>query len=125
MLFRSGVAEAVQRSYAWIASPGESQASGAAHANQLVINQIRRHADQAKIAPLLANDFVSCGGRNQMSKAFERNRIAVMDQFGNSFAQGDNFCGFRMGQRGETPGTSYYIALAWLGYVFGGITQEA
>ena len=45
------VAQAMQRSHAGIAAPGKLQLRGAAGADQLIVNQVRRHADQRQVAP--------------------------------------------------------------------------
>ena len=75
------VAQAMQRADAGIAAPGKHQLRGAAGADQLIVDQVGRHADQRQIAPALADDLVSGGERNQVSEAFQRHDVAVMNHF--------------------------------------------
>ncbi len=51
----------------------------AAHADQLVVDQVRRHADQRQMLAALADDLVAGGMRNEMGEAFQRHRVAVAD----------------------------------------------
>jgi hypothetical protein len=67
----------MQRTDAGIAAPGKGHALGATHADQLIVDQIGRHADQGQAFPFLADHFVSGGKRNQMREAFHRNGVAV------------------------------------------------
>ena len=71
----------MQRSHAGIAAPGENQLRCAARADQLIVDQIRRHPDQRQIAPPLADDFVPGGKGNQVREAFQRHDIAVANHF--------------------------------------------
>ena len=74
-----GVAEAMQRADAGIANPGEYQLVGAAHADELIVNEVGRHADQREVPAALADDLVSRGKRNEMGEALHGHRIAVAD----------------------------------------------
>ena len=73
-----GVPETVQRADARIAAPGKRHALGAAHADQLVVNQIRRHADQREAFAFLADDFMPRRKGNEMREAFHGNRVAIL-----------------------------------------------
>ncbi len=50
-------------------------------ADQLIVDQIRRHADERQIAPPLPDDFVPGGERNQVCEAFQSHHIAVANHF--------------------------------------------
>ncbi len=69
--FLDRIAQPVQRTHTGVAAPGKDQLLGAAGADHLVVDQIRRHADQGQIAFLLADDFVAGRKRNQMREAFQ------------------------------------------------------
>ena len=56
-----GIAQAVQRADAGIAAPGEDHLLGAAHADQLVVDEVRRHADQREVAAALPDHLVAGG----------------------------------------------------------------
>src|SRR3979490_3522680 len=73
------VAHAVARADAWIAGPEKHRLVGAAHADELVIDQVGRHADQREAPAALADDLVAGGVRNEMGEAFHRERVAVAD----------------------------------------------
>ena len=73
------IAQAMQRTDAGIAAPGERQLARAAHADQLVVDQVRRHADQVQVAPALADDLVAGRERDQVREAFQRDARAVGD----------------------------------------------
>ncbi len=69
----------MQRTDAGIASPGKRQGAGATSANQLIVDQVGRHPDQMQIALFLAQDLVPGSERNQMSEAFQRNALTIVD----------------------------------------------
>ncbi len=81
-----GIAETVQRADARIAAPRKDELVDAAHADQLVVDQVRRHADQSEMFAALADDLVAGGMRNEVGEAFQRHRVAVanggLDGFG-------------------------------------------
>ena len=60
----------------------------AAHANQLIINEIGGHADQGQVPLALANDLMAGGVRDQVGEPFQRNRIAILDEFRHRILQG-------------------------------------
>ena len=76
------IPQAVQWADAGISAPGEHQLARASAADHLVVEQVRGHADQGQIAALLADNLVTGGERNQVGEAFERHRVAVVDEFG-------------------------------------------
>ena len=78
----------MQRAHARIAAPGKRELRDAARADHLVVDQIRSHADQREIAPLLTNDFVAGRKRNQVRETFQRQYVAVVDIFLNRFFKG-------------------------------------
>lgn len=59
------VAQPMQRADAGIAAPRKHELLGTTHADHLIVDQIRRHADQRQIFQLLTNDLVAvaCGMR--------------------------------------------------------------
>src|SRR5262249_23926446 len=71
------VAEAVDRAHAGIAAPREHEALRAAHADQLVVEDVGRHADELEVLAALANHFVAGGEGDEMREAFHRYRLAV------------------------------------------------
>ncbi|MCY1237882.1 hypothetical protein D9M72_505940 [compost metagenome] len=73
------IAEAVQRTDARIAAPGEFHATGSADADQLIIENVRRHAHQEQVLAPLADDFMSGGIGDQMGEALHRNGVAIPD----------------------------------------------
>ena len=77
-----GVAQAVQRADAGIAGPREHQLFGAAHPDQLIVDDVRRHADQRQVLAALANDLMAGGGRNEVGETLHRHNIAVADRRG-------------------------------------------
>ena len=77
----------MQRADARIAAPGKLELANATRANQLIVNQVRRHADNRQVALRLANHFVPSGGRNQMRESFERNHVTVVDNVPDGFVE--------------------------------------
>ena len=69
-LILNRVAKPVQRTHTGVSAPGEDQLPHAAHADQLIADQIRREANHGQPAPLLPDDFLPSGRRNQVCEAF-------------------------------------------------------
>ena len=74
-----GIAETVQRADTRIAAPREDKLVDATHADQLIIDQVRRHADQREMLAPLADDLMTGRVRNEVSKAFQCHNVAVAD----------------------------------------------
>ena len=74
-----GVAHAVERAHPGIAAPGEDQLLRRPHADELVIDDVRRHAHQSEAAALLADQLMPGGIRDQMGEALQGDDIAVAD----------------------------------------------
>jgi len=74
-----GVAEAVKGTHPGISAPGEDQLSGAASADELIVDDVRGHANQSEVFAVLTDDFVSGGEGNEVSKAFHGDGVAVME----------------------------------------------
>ena len=91
------VAEAVQRADAGIAAPGEHQLVGAAHADELVVDEVRRHPDQREMLAALADDLVPRRIRNEMGEPLHGHGIAIPD---------GRFDGLGEGQETGHAGTS-------------------
>ena len=75
----------MQRADAGIASPGEDEPPGAAHTNHLIVDKVRRHADQAEIPPLSADDLVARREGNQVGKPLYGQNGSVANERGNRF----------------------------------------
>src|SRR5438445_5101823 len=54
-----GVAQPVQGAHPGIAAPRENELARAAHADELIVDQVGRHADQREVATALADDLVA------------------------------------------------------------------
>jgi transketolase C-terminal domain/subunit len=67
--------------------PQENFIPRAAPADQLVVENVRRHADQKQILLALPDDFVAGGIGDQVGETLHGDGIAVMHVFGNGFRQ--------------------------------------
>jgi hypothetical protein len=76
----------MQRADARIAAPGEDHLLRAAHADDLVVDQVGRHADEGEILSLLADHLMAGSIGDQVREPFHCDRIAVtqilLDRFG-------------------------------------------
>src|SRR5947207_3291890 len=72
-----GIAEPMQRADAGIADPGEYELVGAAHADELIVNEVGGHSDQGQVAAALADDLVSRRKRDEMGESLHGHRIAI------------------------------------------------
>ena len=82
-----GVPEAMQRAYARITAPRKHDLRHATRADQLIVNHIGSHADHGQSAPLLANDFVPRGKRDQVRESFEGNGVVIAHKFPDCFSE--------------------------------------
>ncbi|MCY1306785.1 hypothetical protein D9M70_566650 [compost metagenome] len=73
------VAEAVQRADAGIAAPGKFHAARRAHADQLVVENVGRHAHEIEVLAALADHLMARGIGDQMGEAFHGDGIAIPD----------------------------------------------
>ena len=115
-----GIAETVQRADARIAAPRENELVDAAHADELVVDQVRRHADQGQMLAALPYDLVAGGMRNKMGEAFQRHRVAVANGVLDGFGQRRNMRHERLASRlrlriygGDLAGSNGAMALSW------------
>src|ERR1700742_4901408 len=69
----------MKRADARIAAPGEFQCASDTHPDHLIVEDIRRHADQGQIPPSLANDLMTRRIRDEVREALERDRVAIPD----------------------------------------------
>ena len=53
---------------------------GAAGADELVVDEVGRHAHEGEVAPALPDDLVAGGERDQVREALERDDVAVVDE---------------------------------------------
>ena len=81
------VAQPVQRADARVAAPGEDQLSGAAGADDLVVDQVGGHPGERQVAAALADDLVARGERDQMGETLQRDRVAVVHELGHGVGQ--------------------------------------
>jgi hypothetical protein len=61
------VAQTMQRAHPGL-PPQENTSFGTAHADELIVKQVRRHLDEGQPAPLLADDLMSGGIRDEMGE---------------------------------------------------------
>ena len=83
-----GVAETVQRADAGVAAPRENQLFRAAHPDELVIYQIRRHADQRQVFLALTDDLVTRRMGDKVREAFHGHFVAIVDKARDRRGQG-------------------------------------
>ena len=81
------IAKPVQRSHAWIASPGKHDPRGAPHADHLIVNDVGGHSDQGQASAPLPHQFVPRGKWDQMRESLERHGIAIAYQTSHRFPQ--------------------------------------
>ena len=58
------IAHPAQQADTWITRIGKDDLFHPPHADQLVIDNIGRHADQGQVCDALADDFMGCGKGN-------------------------------------------------------------
>jgi hypothetical protein len=80
----------MQRADPRIAAPGKHQAVRATHADELVVDDIRRHADQIEVLAPLADHLVAGRVRDQMGESFHRDGIAVANGGFHGLGEGQN-----------------------------------
>ena len=83
-----GVAEAVQRADAGVATPREDHPGDAPGADQLVVDDVRGHPHDGEVTPALADDLVAGGDRDQVGEPLQGHRVAVVDELGDGVGQG-------------------------------------
>ena len=81
------VPEPVERSDARVAAPREDQPAGAAHADHLVVDEVRGQPYQGEIAPTLPDDLVARGEGNEVGEPLQGNAVAVGDEIGHRLGQ--------------------------------------
>ena len=81
------VAHAVQGADPRVAAPGEDEPFRATHADHLIVENVRRHADQSQSAPLLPDDLMASRIGNEVREALHCDRIAVPHMGGDGFLQ--------------------------------------
>ena len=68
--------------------PTRRQACARAHPDQLVVDQVRRHANERQLASRLADQLVPRSERDQVREALERDRVAVADERSDGLGEG-------------------------------------
>ena len=84
------IAEAVQRAHPRIAAPGEDQAPDAAHADELVVDEVRRHAHRGEVAEARADHRVARGMGDQVGEPLHGDGVAVFDERGHRLGERDD-----------------------------------
>ena len=85
------VAQAMQRADAGVAAPREDEFFRAAHADQLVVDQIGRHADQRQPLPSLADRLMPGSEGDQMRKPLHGDAVAVVEVAADRIGEGHEF----------------------------------
>jgi hypothetical protein len=83
----NGVSKTVQGTRTRIAGPRKHELLGASHSDELVVNDVRRHANEREFATPLADDLVTRRERNQVSKPLQRDSVAIMDLVSNGLVK--------------------------------------
>src|SRR5215211_9334383 len=83
-----GVAHPVQRADAGISAPREDQLARAPHPDQLVVDYVGGHPDEAEVAALLPDQLVPGRVWDQMREPLERNGVAVAHELRDCVPQG-------------------------------------
>ena len=86
--FLDRVAQAMERTHAGIAAPGKLELGRASGADQLIVDEVRGHADQGQVAPPLADDLVARREGDQVRESFERHHVAVVYRIPDRIFQG-------------------------------------
>ena len=86
-LVLDGVTKSLQRADPGIATPRERQLGDAARSDQLVVDDVGRHAHEVEVAPLLADDLVPGGVGDEVGEPLHCQRVAVMHVLGDGVAQ--------------------------------------
>ena len=79
----------MQRADAGVPAPGEHERAGAPHPDQLVVDDVRRHAHEGQLAPPLPNQLVTRGVRDEVREALERHDVTVVDQLSHGLGERD------------------------------------
>src|SRR5262245_45880405 len=88
--------------------PGEHELRSAAHADELVVEEIGRHLDEGEATPLLADHLVAGRIGDEMGEPLHRHGIAVPDAVLH-----------RLGKGQETRHWSNGPLLGWSGVIYG------
>lgn len=83
-----GVPEAVQRTDARVAAPGEDQLPGRTRADQLVVDDVGGHPGEREVLDPLTDDLVRGGERDEVGEPLQRHGVAVMNQLRDGLVQG-------------------------------------
>src|SRR5439155_5298069 len=67
-----------QGAHPGIAAPRENELVRAAHADELIVDEVGRHADQGEVAPALADDLMAGGKGDQVREPFHGHGVAVV-----------------------------------------------
>src|SRR5690348_12634503 len=79
----------MERADARVAAPREDQLARAAHADELIVDQVGGHADEREIALALADDLVPRGEGDEMREPLERDGAPVGDVGGDRVVEGE------------------------------------
>ena len=81
------VAQPVQRPYTGVAAPREHELARAAHTDELIVDQIRRHAYETQVALLLPHDLITGAEGYEMGEALHGDSGAVVNILRDSIMQ--------------------------------------
>ena len=73
-------ADGVQAADARVAEPGEDELARHAGADHLVVDDVRRHADERQVAAALADDLVAGREADEVREALDGDAVAVPDE---------------------------------------------
>jgi hypothetical protein len=90
----NGIAQAVEGAHPGVAAPGEGEFRGAAGPDHLVMDEVRRHADQVQVAALLPDDFVAGREGNEVREALERDTLPVFNVAGDGVLEAQERHGY-------------------------------
>ena len=72
--------DGVQAADAGVAEPREDELAGHAGADHLVVDDVRRHADERQVAAALADDLVAGGEADEVREALDGDAVAIANQ---------------------------------------------
>jgi hypothetical protein len=86
-----GVAHAAQETDAGIARVGEDHLPGEPHADHLIVDHVRRHADQRQVPAALPDRLMRRGMGDEMGEALEGDDVPVAEVLGDGLPEALEF----------------------------------
>src|SRR5688572_21979045 len=78
VLVLDGVAHAPQQTHPWVSGVGEDYLPGHAHADHLVVDDVRRHAQERQLLETLPDGLVPGSMRNEVRESLEGDGVAAV-----------------------------------------------